>query len=119
MKKEELINIVRNEIDVSKLGFIALTGSYVTDTQTQKSDVDILYECKDILYSIDIHKKLENILKKSVDMIPLHSVLLEKDEEIIEYVLENIIVIHQDDLVYNEEKEIKKKYDKFIKNRGS
>ncbi len=77
--KEEL----KSRFKVSEIGIF---GSYVRETQSKRSDVDILVEFKESISLLDL-VKLENfltsLLEVKVDLVPKEDIRMELKERIL------------------------------------
>ena len=69
-----------------KVSEIGIFGSYVRETQSNRSDVDILVEFKESISLLDL-VKLENfltsLLKVKVDLVPKEDIRMELKERIL------------------------------------
>ena len=74
---EDLINKLQNYFKGNNFSFVLLFGSYANGSFKEGSDIDIgLYFDEDIDYlELGYHSaKLETILNKKVDLIPLNNI---------------------------------------------
>ncbi len=87
-KEHDIINLIKNHFP--NIQAIDLFGSYGTDEQTSKNDVDIALllphddaKVMDNLYGTELHSEIESLLHAKVDLINLRMVDLVFQKEII------------------------------------
>ena len=72
MLSEQQKNIIIETLKPFNPSFIGLFGSYARNEETEKSDIDILYEF-DGNYSLfdlmDMKENLSNVLNKKIDLV--------------------------------------------------
>ncbi len=76
LDKEQIINTIRNEVDLVKynVNSLALFGSFAKDKQTEDSDIDLLYTFKSSENIFDnyfeLKEELEMTFMRKVDLLP-------------------------------------------------
>ncbi len=101
---EDLINKLQNYFKGSNFSFVLLFGSYANGSFKEGSDIDIgLYFDKDIDYlELGYHSaKLETILGKKIDLIPLNNIYKKDPLFAFEILNNHILLTYKDKNLYN------------------
>jgi len=89
----EILILLKNKLsEMDEVLFGYLFGSYATNEQTKKSDVDVALYLKNVDFDtrLQINYELSKLLKKDVDLIILNDI---KNIYLIENIMKNGIII--------------------------